>query len=95
MLIIIMLFLGGFYIVKEQQTNIKDWKSLYNFGKVYFKWVGQVTKNVTALVVQGSKMKWLPEVNKNQTNVNINMPENTPSPDNSGLNNSATINLPV
>lgn len=82
----IILFLGAFYIVREQQTNFKNLNSVYGFGKTYVKWVGQLGKNITALVVSAYKMKWLPYTNQQ---VNNNQPNNQ------NLNNSVTINLPT
>ena len=92
-IIMIILFLGAFYIVKEQQTDLKDLSSLYNFGKIYGSWISKLGKNVTALVISAYHMKWLPDINKiNQENPTPN--QNNSKSSNGEIDNSITIVLP-
>lgn len=89
-IIMIILFLGAFYIVREQQTTWKDVSSVYDFGKVYFKWVGQLGRNITTLAISAYHMKWLPS----QTGT-VTIRNNTNSQVNDNINNSVTITLPA
>ena len=87
-IIIIILFLGAFYTLREQQTNLKNVSSVYDFGKTYIKWVGKLGKNLTTLAISAYQMKWLPEKKiAGTTQIIKNM-------QNKAINNSITINLP-
>jgi len=62
-LVIIILVIGGIFVVREQQTNFKDVKSAWIFTKTMGKWIYHLGQNFKNIFVCAYRMTWKPDVN--------------------------------
>lgn len=60
-IIIIILVAAAVFIIHEQQTDFKNIKSVYEFGKTYFRWMGMVVSNIRNVAESASNMRWVPK----------------------------------
>jgi hypothetical protein len=69
-IIILVLVIGGIFIVKEQKTDFKDVKSTWTFTKAFGGWVRHLGLNIKNIVVCANNLTWKPDVN--ETNISEN-----------------------
>ena len=71
--IIVFLLIGSFFVISQQNLDIKNKTDQQTFLKSFGSWLGQVGKNMVQVSSYAVKMAWLPEKNsteilKNATN---------------------------
>ena len=82
MAVIILLFIGFFFIIAENNLNVSNTSSLGKFAELYFSWLGDVTYNSWQIAGYAVKLEWLPNQTAVKDSAVINshpqIPENFP-----------------
>jgi len=61
MIIIFFLFLGGFFIIAENNLHLNSASNIGEFLGLYFNWIGELTGNAETVTGYMTKMEWLPD----------------------------------
>ncbi|PIU76033.1 hypothetical protein COS75_01285 [Candidatus Pacearchaeota archaeon CG06_land_8_20_14_3_00_35_12] len=70
--IIIFLLIGAFFIISQQNLDIKKKVDQQTFFKSFSSWLGQLGNNTIHLTASAVKLEWLPEKNSTGTENNSN-----------------------